>query len=265
MSEELDDVEIIGAEPDNCNGHSSGDCSVHSNGEIWNVHSTDAVDAARSKSPTHETYGQFQTAYNYLNRELCENKLPYCLITLQRQRSSYGYFSADRFGNKDGELTDEIALNPQHLAERSVEDNLSTLAHEMKHLEQHHFGKPGRGRYHNKQWADMMEAIGLIPSNTGKEGGKRTGDTVSHYIKLGGPFALAVEKLVASGFEITWTEIVAAKCPPAGVDGNEAGGEGASGKRTKFTCPVDGCQNAWAKPSASLMCAIHGAKMLPAE
>jgi hypothetical protein len=106
----------------------------------------------------------------------------------------------------------------------------------------------------------MMEAIGLIPSNTGKEGGKRTGDAVSHYIKPGGPFALAVEKLVATGFEITWAEIVGAnKSPPAGAEG------GASGKRTKFICPVEGCQNAWAKPSASLMCAIHEAEMLAAD
>ena len=79
---------------------------------------------------THETYGQFQTAYDNLNSELFENKLPRCLITLQRQRSSYGYFSAGRFGRKDGERTDEIALNPQHLAERPVEDSLSTLGHE---------------------------------------------------------------------------------------------------------------------------------------
>jgi SprT-like family len=245
----------------------AGDCSVHSTGEIWNVHSNDAVDGAGGKSPTPETYGQFQTAYDYLNSELFENKLPRCLITLQRQRSSYGYFSADRFGRKDGERTDEIALNPKHLASRPVEDSLSTLAHEMKHLEQQHFGTPGRGRYHNKEWAGMMEAIGLIPSDTGKEGGKRTGDAVSRYIKPGGRFALAVEKLLAAGFEITWREVAASRSPTPtpGAEGSEGRGEGASGKRTKFTCPVVGCQNAWAKPSASLTCAIHQKQMLPAD
>src|SRR5262245_14971271 len=34
---------------------------------------------------------------------------------------------------------------------------LSTLVHEMVHGEQHHYGKPSRGGYHNKQWADWME------------------------------------------------------------------------------------------------------------
>ena len=115
-----------------------------------NVHSNDAVEVSAAVIPTQETYAQFQFAYDYLNRELFENKLPNCLITLQRQRSSYGYFSARRFGRKDGERTDEITLNPQHFPERTTEDSLSTLVHEMKHLEQHHFGKPGRGRYHNK-------------------------------------------------------------------------------------------------------------------
>lgn len=262
-----------GLEQGDWNVHSDQDCGVHSNGGIWNVHSNDADDGASGKSPTHETYGQFETAYNYLNSELFENKLPKSLITLQRQRGSYGFFSAARFGRNDGERTDEIALNPQHLAERSVEDSLSTLAHEMKHLEQHHFGKLGRrerrtarqNRYHNKEWADMMAAIGLIPSDTGKEGGKRTGDAVSHYIQPGGAFALAVERLLATGFEITWREIVAAnQSATAGAEGNEAGSEGASGKRTKFTCPHQDCQNAWAKPGASLMCAIHEEKMLPA-
>jgi len=122
---------------------------------------------------------------------------------------------------------------------------------------------------------DKMEEIGLIPSDTGKEGGKRTGDRMSHYIKLGGRFALVVEQLLATGFEFTWREIPPPRASSAGGSGNEEGGGASisgnekggrtplSGKRTKFTCPHQGCQNAWAKPGASLMCAIHEEKMLP--
>ena len=266
MSDESNALEAKGGqEPGNWNVHSSGDCGVHSNGGIWNVHSNDAVDVAGGKSPTHETYGQFQTAYDNLNSELFENKLPRCLITLQRQRSSYGYFSAGRFGRKDGERTDEIALNPQHLAERPVEDSLSTLGHEMKHLEQHHFGTPGRGRYHNKEWADSMEAIGLIPSDTGRPGGKRTGDAVSHYMKPDGRFALAVEKLLANGFEITWRE-VASPASSGAAGGSNEGGALLSGKRTKYTCPNPECTlNAWAKAGAALVCGKHGESMRPAD
>jgi predicted SprT family Zn-dependent metalloprotease len=40
------------------------------------------------------------------------------------------------------------------------------MTNEMAHLEQHHFGKPSRSGYHNKEWAGMMKAVGLIPSDT---------------------------------------------------------------------------------------------------
>jgi hypothetical protein len=36
----------------------------------------------------------------------------------------------------------------------------------MVHLWQHHHGKPSRTGYHNKEWATMMKAVGLIPSDT---------------------------------------------------------------------------------------------------
>ncbi len=57
---------------------------------------------------------------------------------------------------------------------------LATLAHEMVHLWQHHFGKPGRGRYHNKEWAEKMKSIGLQPTTTGKDDGAETGDVMGH-------------------------------------------------------------------------------------
>ena len=82
---------------------------------------------------------------------------------------------------------------------------LSTLVHEMTHLWQHHCGKPGRGRYHNRQWAERMKAIGLHPSRTGKAGGEETGDCMNHYIVPGGPFEVAANELLMAGFAITWT------------------------------------------------------------
>jgi predicted SprT family Zn-dependent metalloprotease len=256
----------------NWNVHSNVDCVVHSNDETRNVHPNDAVDGADQNVPTQETSAQLQALYDYLKSTLIENKLrncsmlPDCLITYQRRSRSYGYFVPDRFGRKDGQRTDEIALNPKHFGEQTLEEVISTMAHEMVHLWQHHFGekKPARLSYHNKEWADAMEAIGLIPSDTGTEGGKRTGDSMSHYILPGGAFALAVERLLATGFEITWREVAPELVGAGERGGEEDGGGSLSGKRTKFACPRDGCQNAWAKPSASLMCAIHREKMLPA-
>ncbi len=125
--------------------------------------------------------------------------MPNCLITLQRSKKSYGYFCGDRFGRADGTLTDEIALNPTHFRDRPQEEVLATLAHEMVHLWQHHFGKPGRGRYHNKEWAEKMRSIGLQPTSTGKDDGAETGDVMGHMIVADGPFDRAVRKLLAKG------------------------------------------------------------------
>ena len=149
-----------------------------------------------SIEPTKETYDQFQEAYAYFNRALFEGQLPNCLITLQRNKRSYGYFCGDRFGRADGLVTDEIALNPRYFHVRPVAEVLSTLVHEMAHLWQHHCGKPGRGSYHNREWAQRMKAIGLHPSSTGKEGGQETGDSVGHYIVPGGPFEVAAHELL---------------------------------------------------------------------
>ena len=60
----------------------------------------------------------------------------------------------------------------------------STLVHEMCHLWQEDFGKPSRGGYHNRQWADKMIQVGLMPTDTGEPGGQLTGQRVTHYIIL---------------------------------------------------------------------------------
>jgi hypothetical protein len=213
--------------------------------------------------PTKETYDQFQEAYAYFNRALFEGQLPNCLITLQRNKRSYGYFCGDRFGRADGLVTDEIALNPRYFRERPVEQVLSTLVHEMAHLWQHHCGKPGRGRYHNRQWAERMKLIGLQPSSTGKEGGLETGDCVSHYIVSGGRFEVAANELLMAGFAITWTEE-----PPESVAAPIEGAGGPdkppkSGKRVKYTCPSCGL-NAWARHRIQLVCGADMTTMEPA-
>jgi predicted SprT family Zn-dependent metalloprotease len=213
--------------------------------------------------PTKETYDQIQQAYDYLNRTLFKGELPNCLITLQRRNRTYGYFSGDRFGRCDGLVTDEIALNPRHFHNRPVAEVLATLAHEMAHLWQHHHGKPGRGRYHNREWAERMKAIGLQPTDTGEEGGQETGDGVHHYVIADGPFDAAVNKLLTRGFTIAWIEKPrAAKVAveEAGVDEKEPA-ESKSGKRVKYTCPR--CNlNAWAKHEVRLIC---GADMTPMD
>lgn len=67
-------------------------------------------------NPTHQTYSELQHAYDHFNQALFAGELPPCLITLQREKRSYGYFSAKRFSNAEGVFTDEIAMNPTYFA-----------------------------------------------------------------------------------------------------------------------------------------------------
>ena len=76
----------------------------------------------------------------------------------------------------------------------------------MAHLWQHHHGKPGRGRYHNREWAARMKEIGLHPSSTGQEGGDETGDGVQPLHPAGRSVRRAAHTLLTRGFSIQWTE-----------------------------------------------------------
>lgn len=203
-------------------------------------------------SPTPETYDVLRRAYDHFNATLFAGQLPPCLITLQRQRGAYGYFSGGRFVAKTGakvsggtvhRATDEIALNPNHLGERDDTANLSTLAHEMCHLWQHHFGKQPRRAYHDRQWAAKMKEIGLQPTDSGLIGGKETGQKVTHIIVKGGAFDHSCAALLKTGLQITWHD-PHSDAPAAKKKNNT---------RSKYTCPE--CQlAAWAKPKAPLGC-----------
>ena len=58
----------------------------------------------------------------------------------------------------------------------------------MVHLWQHHFGRPSRSSYHNRQWANKMQALGLMPTATGAPGSKSIGQKLEAYIIPGGEF-----------------------------------------------------------------------------
>jgi predicted SprT family Zn-dependent metalloprotease len=192
-------------------------------------------------TPTSEAYNPLQYAFDYFNRTLFNSELPHCVLTLRHHRKSLGYFHASQF-SVDGNTTDEIALNAEMFALRTTKQTLSTIVHEMNHLWQQHFGKPSFDGHHNREWAAKMQSIGLMPSNTGLPGGKPIGKRMTHYVIEGGPFDLAAEALLGTGFEIKVVErpngkLVARK----------------SASKTKFTCQSCG-SNAWGKPELRILC-----------
>jgi hypothetical protein len=165
---------------------------------------------------------------------------------MQRHKGTYGYFSGERFAKTTNpkEVTDEIALNPAHFATRKPDEVLATLAHEMVHLWQHHYGKPPRKSYHDKQWAAKMREIGLTPSSTGEPGGKETGQRMNHFIAANGHFTQAVSKLLAEYPTILYADL---------SSDNDPTRKKKRASKTKYTCPNCGL-NAWAKPEAPLVC-----------
>jgi predicted SprT family Zn-dependent metalloprotease len=190
----------------------------------------------------------------HFNRKLFGGKLPPCLVTLQRRKGAYGYFAGRRFKSADGVyVTDEIALNPAHFAERGEKRVLSTLAHEQVHQWQEHYGKPSRTGYHNTEWAAKMRAIGLVPTDTGRRGGKQTGQRVTHCIMPGGSFDRAASELITRGFVLAF------------VERNSKGADRVARKKreskTRYSCPTCGL-NAWAKPNVDLVCGACSARLI---
>ena len=114
-------------------------------------------------------YGGLQAAFDYLNARLFEGELPNVFITYQR-RGSFGrlFFAGPISPTALATARDhEIALNPDGFVGQTDEFIVSILLHEMTHVWQQAFGKPPSRGYHNKEWATKMEALGLMPSNTG--------------------------------------------------------------------------------------------------
>lgn len=149
--------------------------------------------------PSTKLYSFFMSAYDHFNAQLFNKKLPDVILTLQRQSNAMGYFSSNRWGSKKGAELHEIAINPQYFSQYPMIEIFQTIVHEMVHLWQHEYGKPSRTGYHNKEWSDKMISVGLMPSDTGKPGGKKVGQHMNDYPMKDGTFSVSCRKLVSSG------------------------------------------------------------------
>ena len=193
------------------------------------------------QTPTTETYTALETAFGHFNAELFGKRLPPVMFTLTRRTGAHGYFHAEQFKHRaDGDQTHEIALNPNTM-DRDIRAVLSTLVHEMTHLEQQEYGTPSKGGHHNMEWARMMMAVGLTPTDTGVEGGKMTGRKVTHMIDEGGPFDVALEGL-GPDFDIPYFTQPRAKAEKK-----------RDLSKVKHTCPSCDAK-AWAKMGSRLIC-----------
>lgn len=219
---------------------------------------------SQGSHPTLEAYGEWQLAFNYFNDRLFDGELPNTLITLTRRHGALGYFCERAFQNRDGAIAHEIAMNPAWFQQQGDASTFSTLVHEMCHCwrfvygqrnRKGGFGSPG---YHDARWADKMVSIGLMPSDTGKPGGRRTGYHMSDYVIEGGAFDLACREWLISGNGVNWRDHrpTADEAPsPVFVPDGDVGGRANAPRNTRarFICP-NRHEKVWARPSAKLKC-----------
>ena len=204
----------------------------------------------RKATPTLTTYTEWQTAYDFFNKELFGGQLPECVITLDsKNKHALGYFVSNRYESEYGEIRDGLSMNPFYFRRNNLLDTLSTLVHEMCHVWRHHFGKGKSKRtYHCKIWGAQMKRIGLMPSKTGEQGGAQTGQQMTHYVIKGGPFEKACERLLVGNFSISWAEAVLTKSDnlPKGTDKKDR-------NKHKYSCP---CRRVavWGKPDLHIVC-----------
>ena len=212
-------------------------------------------------SPTEEQFNALNGAYRYFNRVLFGNKLPNCMLNFSRKKNTHGFLAPERWrriGSKTHNIH-EISLTPTTLYRTPIEI-FSTLVHEQAHLWQWELGSPSRNGYHNKEWADKMMEVGLIPSDTGKEGGKKTGQNMTHYIEKGGRYEKAFQKM-AKKYTLPFTSLEGdlMRSLLKGVEGkNEPSAKlkkfrPPSRKKTKYTCSNCKC-NVWGKPNLKIKC-----------
>lgn len=212
------------------------------------------------KSLTIQQYTTLDDAYKFFNKTLFKNDLPQVMLLLHRKgKRNLGYFHPERFVSReevakreakkikstDVHYIDELSLNPDNFIGCSDTAILSTLVHEMAHVWRHHCyteKEPPRGGYHDKVWGNKMEEIGLMPSNTGDEGGKKTGQQMHHYIIKSGKFETqALIFLKNKSIKLT--------SYPLGKSSSSQ-----NKNKVKYSCPSCGT-NIWGKPGLNVDCA----------
>jgi hypothetical protein len=225
-------------------------------------------------NPTISQFKAFESAYDYFNERLFGNELPSVILNLSRKSKAMGFVAPFRWRKAEDEKgkgnIHELSINPEILSMGLIEV-YSTLVHEQAHIWQYTHGTPSRNGYHNKEWADKMLAVGLIPSDTGKEGGNMTGQNMSDYPEIDGVFLEALEEMPES-FKLPFVSIegdlrlkLTTGITEDGEEGETEGGTATpkAKSKNKYSCPC-GC-NVWGKIGLNILCGDCGEKFMLVE
>lgn len=155
--------------------------------------------ASTSNNPTLDFYGHLDSAFVFFNDRLFEGKLPKIMFELTNKKQVAGLFKAASWQATDGVFVHSIAINPQIIVQSTPLVIYITLVKEMVHLWQKTCGTPSRPGYHNGEWSEKLESIGLMPSTTGFPDGKKVGQKMSCYLIGGGAFEAAAVDFFLDG------------------------------------------------------------------
>lgn len=130
-------------------------------------------------------------AFDHFNDTLFDAALPDCPVFFSRKVDFGGFFPARRAEGRPDTNADTpvILMNPDKLGEPPA-FVMSVLVHEQCHLWRGIQG-PRVHLAHDARWASKMVEVGLMPSQTGRPGGRQAGHRMSHYILPDGRFERA--------------------------------------------------------------------------
>ena len=194
-------------------------------------------------------------AFDYLNNKLFEGVLPRPMLIFTRNPKVIGgYYSPSKWFNSAGDGVDEIAINANSMVEGDEIELFQVLIHEMTHQWQQWNGTPGRGGYHNREWADFALSIGLKPINT-SDPDAETGDTINTILIKGGKAMLVLANMPEEISIPFYAEILGDSSVPdkAALPEQTPTPAPKAGKRMKYTCPKCGT-NLWGKAKLNIMC-----------
>lgn len=206
--------------------------------------------------------GYLLKIFRRANNRFFEGELPEPTITIQSTPGAYGHFCTDGhiWASKDGD-TFEINIGADTL-DRPIELIITTLIHEMCHLNNHIKGIKDTSRgstYHNKHFKDSAEACGMTVEYSKKYGFAHTA-----------PGDILLEWILEEGFEeiqLTRTDRPTYRAGSEDAEAEEEETEKTENKKNKshsikYTCPKCGC-SVRATKKVNIACLDCMVQMLP--
>lgn len=179
-----------------------------------------------------------ENIFNYYNEKLFENKLPEVVLSFSRDPKMSGMFLPGKWGNEN-KTVHELVINSDFFKPTEMEFH-QMIVHEMCHLFQFEFGTPGKRGYHNLEFQEIMNRVGLQTSDSGTPEGFKTGYKMADYPIESGSFLQAFQN-ISNVYPVDFSIEPKTEIKPKTNQGS----------RTKYSCS---CSNIWGKDNLQVSC-----------